>query len=101
MYAKDGGDAAETVAENRRVEEAAAGRAAELSVVSNPSISDPAISHGKRTCNGSSAQSTTAVSTEGGSTKISQILVKTLTGKTITIDDLEASDSIEDVKAKI
>ena len=46
MYEKDGGDAAETVAENRRVEEAAAGRAAELSVVSNPSISDPAISQG-------------------------------------------------------
>ena len=46
MYEENGGDAAETMAENRRVEEAAAGRAAELSVVSNPSISDPAISQG-------------------------------------------------------
>ena len=42
-HGDDGGVAAEGEAENRRVE-AAAGRAAELSVVSNPSITDPAIS---------------------------------------------------------
>ena len=100
MHGDGGGDAAGNSTESWPVE-AASECAAGSSVVSNPSIPDPAISHGKRTCNGSSAQSTTAVSNEGGSTKISQILVKTLTGKTITIDDLEASNSIEDVKAKI
>ena len=30
-----------------------------------------------------------------------QIFVKTLTGKTITLDDVEPSDTIENVKAKI
>ena len=44
-HGDDGGVAAEGEAENRRVE-AAAERAAELSVVSNPSITDPAISQG-------------------------------------------------------
>ena len=106
MYEKDGGDAAETVAENRRVEAAAQRCEAELSDQSetvNASIpKDAAISHGKRTSTESStiARSATAVSDGTGSTEISQILVKTLTGKTITID-VEASDSIETVKAKI
>ena len=45
MHEEVGGEAAENMAETRRVE-AAAERAAGSSVVSNPSIPDSAISHG-------------------------------------------------------
>ena len=105
-HGDDGGEAAGNPTENRRVEAAAPQRAAELSDQSetvNASIpKDAVVSHGSGPpAIPTTAQAATAVSDEAGSTEISQILVKTLTGKTITIDDLEASNSIEDVKAKI
>jgi len=40
------------------------------------------------------------VAKSGGTTATMQIFVKTLTGKTITLD-VESGDSIENVKAKI
>ena len=92
MQGDDRGQAAGERTENRLVE--AAGAAESLTGVP--------FSHGKRTSQGSSA--TSAQSAEPLSapeiSSVSQILVKTLTGKTITID-VEASDSINAIKAKI